>query len=340
MTADQNGLELGNGLEQPDTRVPGELTVPMTDCAAAPLELGQVREFIRASKAQNTLRGYQSDWRDFCAWCGARGLCAMPAAADAVAAYIAECAGRLKPGSIQRRLNAIAEAHKAAGQESPTHAPIVRNTLKGIRRTLGTAPMQKAPALTDDIRAMVDAADAGMIGARDRALILLGFAGAFRRSELVSLDVEDCAFAKDGLTVTLRRSKTDQDGQGRRVGIPYGSNPATCPVRTLQAWLELAGITTGPLFRSVSRHGQVRADRLAGIDVARVVKKLAERAGLDGAKYAGHSLRAGHATAAAIGGASERSIMNQTGHRSVQMVRRYIREGSLFRENSAGKLGL
>jgi integrase len=187
---------------------------------------------------------------------------------------------------------------------------------------------------------MVDASDAGMIGARDRALILLGFAGAFRRSELVGLDVEDCAFGKDGLTVTLRRSKTDQEGAGRRIGIPFGSNPETCPVRTMQTWIERAGIGAGPLFRSINRHGQVQPGRLSGIDVARVVKKLAQRAGLDAAKYAGHSLRAGHATSAAIAGASERSIMNQTGHRSVQMVRRYIRDGSLFRENSAGKLGL
>jgi integrase len=237
-------------------------------------------------------------------------------------------------------LNAITEAHKAAGMESPTHSGVVRNTLKGIRRTLGTAPTQKAPALTDDIRAMVDATDAGMIGTRDRALVLLGFAGAFRRSELVGLDVEDCVFGKDGLTVTLRRSKTDQDGAGRKIGIPYGSNPETCPVRTIQAWMELAGISSGPLLRSINRHGKLGPGHLSGIDVARVVKRLAERAGLDAVKFAGHSLRAGHATSAAIAGASERSIMNQTGHRSVQMVRRYIRDGSLFRENSAGKLGL
>jgi integrase len=127
---------------------------------------------------------------------------------------------------------------------------------------------------------------------------------------------------------------------GRKVGTPYGSNPDTCPVRTVQGWMEQAAITTGPLFRSISRHGHLRPGRLAGIDVARVVKKLAVRAGLDAAKYGGHSLRAGHATSAAIAGASERSIMNQTGHRSVQMVRRYIRDGNLFRENSAGKLGL
>jgi integrase len=226
------------------------------------------------------------------------------------------------------------------GVDSPTSAGMVRATLKGIRRTLGTAAVQKAPALTDDIRAMVDAADAGLIGARDRALILLGFAGAFRRSELVGLDIDDCAFSKDGLTVMLRRSKTDQDGAGRKIGIPYGSDPETCPVRTIQAWIERAAQTTGALFRWLNRHGLVQPGRLSPIDVARVVKKLAERAGLDAAKYAGHSLRAGHATSAAIAGASERSIMNQTGHRSVQMVRKYIRDGSLFRENSAGKLGL
>jgi integrase len=241
---------------------------------------------------------------------------------------------------VQRRLNAIAEAHKAAGLESPAHNAIVVGTMKGIRRTKDTAPAQKAAALTADIRTMVEAVDPGLIGLRDRALILLGFAGAFRRSELVGLDAADCAFAKDGLVVTLRRSKTDQEGAGRKVGIPYGANPDTCPVRTMQEWIEQAGVTDGPVFRSINRHGQVQPGRLSGIDVARVVKKLVQRSGLDAAKYAGHSLRAGHATAAAIAGASERSIMNQTGHRSVQMVRRYIRDGSLFRENSAGKLGL
>ena len=302
--------------------------------------LEQAREFIRASKADSTLRGYRADWRHFREWCAGHGLGPLPASPETVASYIAECAGWLKVGSIQRRLNAIAEAHKAVGAESPTSTGMVRNTLKGIKRTLGTAAAQKAPALTDDIKAMVDATDGGLIGVRDRALILLGFAGAFRRAELVGLDVEDCAFGKDGLTVTLRRSKTDQDGAGRKIGIPYGSNPETCPVRIVQSWLEQAGITEGPVFQSVNRHGQVQPGRLAGIAVARVVKKLAERAGLDPAKYAGHSLRAGHATSAAIGGASERSIMKQTGHRSVQTARRYIRDGNLFRENSAGKLGL
>ena len=302
--------------------------------------LDQVREYIRASKAESTIRGYRTDWRHFCQWCEGHGLCPLPASPEIVASYIAEYASFLRVGSIQRRLNAIAEAHKTLGLESPTAAGIVKNTMKGIRRTLGTAAIQKTPALTDDIRAMIQIADAGLIGLRDRALILLGFAGAFRRSEIVGLDFGDCIFGKDGLTIALRRSKTDQEGHGRKIGIPYGSNPDTCPVRVLQSWLEQAALTSGPIFRSINRHGQVQPGGLSPADVARVVKKLAERAGLDATKYAGHSLRAGHATSAAIAGASERSIMQQTGHRSVQMVRRYIRDGSLFRENSAGKLGL
>jgi site-specific recombinase XerD len=319
--------------------LPAIPSVPTLPALPSPLP-SAVREFIRASKAESTLRGYQSDWRDFCAWSDEKGLAPLPALPEAIAAYIAECAGRLKVGSIQRRLNAIAEAHKAAGLESPTHNAMVRNTMKGIRRTKGTAPAQKTAALTPDIRTMVDLTGGGAIGTRDRALILLGFAGAFRRSELVALNLDDCAFGKDGLVVTLRRSKTDQTGEGRKIGIPYGSNPETCPVRTIQDWIETAAITGGPVFRSINRHGHIQPGRLSGIDVARIVKKLAQRAGLEAAKYAGHSLRAGHATSAAIAGASERSIMNQTGHRSVEMVRKYIRDGSLFRENSAVKLGL
>jgi site-specific recombinase XerD len=310
-----------------------------TDVVPSPA-LDQVREFIRASKAESTLRGYKSDWRHFCQWSEGHNIGVLPASPETVAAYIAECATYLKVGSIQRRLNAIAEAHKAVGIESPTASGMVRNTLKGIKRTMGTATAQKTAALTDDIRAMLETTDAGLIGLRDRALILLGFAGAFRRSEVVGLDVEDCVFSKDGLTVMLRRSKTDQTGHGRKIGIPYGSNPETCPVRVLQSWMEQAALSSGPVFRSINRHGRMQPCRLSPADVARIVKKLAERAGLDAVKYAGHSLRAGHATSAAIAGASERSIMQQTGHRSVQMVRRYIRDGSLFRENSGGKLGL
>jgi integrase len=179
-----------------------------------------------------------------------------------------------------------------------------------------------------------------LIGVRDRALLLVGFAGAFRRSELVSLDVGDVEIRREGLLVTLRRSKTDQEAAGREVAIPYGSNPDTCPVRALEAWLEASGIADGPLWRAVDKGGRLQPGRLSDKAVALVVKKRAEAAGLDPDLYAGHSLRAGLATAAAAAGASERSIMEQTGHKSVQTVRRYIRRGTQFRDNAAGMVGL
>ena len=316
-------------------RLPDSLQEP-----ASSVSLEKVQEYIRASKAKNTIRGYQSDWRDFCQWCERLGVCAVPGSPETVATYIAECAQRLKVGSIQRRLNAITEAHKAMELESPTHWPLVVNTMKGIKRSLGTAVEPKAPALTEDIRSMLATADPGLMGLRDRALILLGFAGALRRSEVVGIQFDDLVFNRDGLTVTLRRGKTDQEGRGRKLGIPYGSSPETCPVRAVQTWLVSSATRSGPLFRSINRHGSILPKSLSGIDVSRIVKKLAKRAGLDHASLAGHSLRSGHATSAAILGASERSIMNQTGHQSVEMVRRYIREGTLFRDNSATRLGL
>jgi integrase len=176
-------------------------------------------------------------------------------------------------------------------------------------------------------------------GQRNRALLLLGFAGAFRRSELVALDVEDLEFQRNGVVVTLRRSKTDQEGESRRIGVPYGSSELTCPVRALQGWLELGAIIEGPVFRAVDRHGNL-GGQLGDHAVARLVKEHAVLVGLDPTRYAGHSLRAGLATSAADGGASDRAIMRQTGHRSAAMVNRYVREGRLFRDNAALLAGL
>lgn len=303
----------------------------------------KAREYIGCSRSENTLRAYRGDWRHFCAWCEGRGLVAMPAAPETVALYLADHAegeGALSVGTLQRRLASIAVAHQAAGHDDPTKGAAVKNVWKGIRRAKGTAPKGKAPVLTADLRRMVEELPEGILGTRDRALLLLGFAGGFRRSELVGLDRADVAITVEGAVVTIRRSKTDQEGEGRKVGIPYGSNPDTCPVRALAAWVDAAGIEDGPLFRPVNRHGQVGAGRLSGYAVALVVKRYAEKAGLDAARYAGHSLRAGLATSAANAGASERSIMAQTGHRSAAMVRRYIRDGSLFRENAAATVGL
>jgi integrase len=177
------------------------------------------------------------------------------------------------------------------------------------------------------------------IDIRDRALLLVGFAGAFRRSELVGLNVEDLEFNENGLVVHLRRSKTDPEGRGRKVGIPYGLAPATCPVRAVEAWVQVLQIVEGPLFRAVDRHGRIHASRLTPQSVALVVKKRTAKEGIEG-DYAGHSLRAGLATAAAAAGVPERAIMAQTGHRSLTTLRKYIRDGSLFLENAAAKIGL
>jgi integrase len=180
----------------------------------------------------------------------------------------------------------------------------------------------------------------GMIGVRDRALLLIGFCGAFRRSELVSLDHSDVQVTRDGLVITLRRSKTDQTGEGRKIGVPFGSHPESCPVRAFQDWLDASAIISGPLFRPITRHGRLGPDRLTPKAVAGIVKRSAKRIGLDVATVAGHSLRSGLCTSAADAGASERSIMNQSGHRSLMTVRRYIKDGSLFKKNAAAVLGL
>jgi site-specific recombinase XerD len=296
----------------------------------------KAREFVHAAKAPSTVRAYRSDWRDFETWCSGAGVTSMPAAPETVALYLAARADTLKPATLGRRLAAIAKAHQAAGHDSPAsmrHAA-VSEVIKGIRRTRGVAQDRKAPLLAAQLIRALAAMRTDLVGTRDRALLLVGFSGAFRRSELVALDASDVEIGEDGLTVTLRRSKTDQEGAGRKVGIPRASSRETCPVRALQAWLTAANITEGPLFRSVNRHGQA-GGRLSDKHVAIAVKQATAPVGLDAKSFAGHSLRAGLVTSAAIQGRSDRSIMNQTGHRSVAMVQRYVRDASLFRDNAA-----
>jgi integrase len=217
---------------------------------------------------------------------------------------------------------------------------VVSETMKGIRRSLGTAQPGKEPLLTPDILQMLDALDDRLLGCRDRALLLVGFAGGFRRSELVALDVGDVGETADGLVIRVRRSKTDPEAKGMTVALPYGSTAATCPVRSYRAWIAAAGITSGPAFRSVDRHGVVGQGRMNAGSAARLIKRAAEAAGLDPASYAGHSLRAGFATQAFLNGAAEVSIMRQTRHKSLNTLRKYIRDRSLFRDNPAAKLGL
>lgn len=302
----------------------------------------QARDYIGAARAPNTLRGYRADWGHFSAWCATQGLTALPATPQTVSRYLTTQAGQRKTGTLSRRLSAIAQAHKVAGHSSPTQDATLRLVWAGIRRTHGTAQVGKTATAVDELRRMVTTLPDSLLGLRDRALLLLGFAGAFRRSELVALDVADVRSTTDGLIVTVRRGKTDQEGTGRAIGIPYGSTPATCPVRAVAAWRLAADIQVGPLLRSVNRHGHTHAGRMSDRSVALIVKRAAAAAGLDPALYAGHSLRAGLATAAAGAGVSERVIAQQTGHKSMVVLRRYIRAGTLFApgENAAAAIGL
>jgi len=216
----------------------------------------------------------------------------------------------------------------------------VRGVMRGMRRTLGTPPTPVDALLTEDICRIVAALPDTRHGHRNAALVLVGFAGAFRRSELVALDISDLHLREEGYLLCIRRSKTDQQGQGRWIGIPYGEHAHTCPVRALQRWLTDAGITEGAVFRGVDRYGRVSATRLSKRAVADIIKQAVAAAGLDPARYSGHSLRSGHCTSAARAGVPERIIMQQTGHRSERMVRHYIQQANLFMENSAKALGL
>jgi len=234
----------------------------------------------------------------------------------------------------------ISYYHKQVRHPLPTKDPEVERAMRGIRREKSIAPKGKAPILLDTLRQMVAALPDDRRGLQDRALLLVGFAGAFRRSELVGLTTADVQFVDAGLVIQLRRSKTDQEGAGFSKGLPYGTHADTCPVRALRRWLDAAEITSGPLFRPIGRYGTVGTAALHPQGVVRAVKRTAKLLGLDVADLSGHSLRSGLATTAAQAGVSERVIMAQTGHSDVRSVRRYIREGSLFRENAAGLIGL
>ncbi|MBC9785553.1 tyrosine-type recombinase/integrase [Heliobacterium chlorum] len=303
-----------------------------------PEEIQRVRQ---AARSQQTIKSYQADWRHFSTWCRQSSQCALPASSETVEAYLVAMAQNgYKYSTISRRLSAISKAHEIEGKDSPTHSLIVRTALQGIARLHGSAQRGKSPITVTHLREMMGHIPLTLQGHRDRALLLLGFAGAFRRSELVQLNVADLQFVAEGIRVNLRRSKTDPLGGGFIKGIPNGDHENTCPVRAVRQWMERAGINEGPLFRPVTRHDTLRQTRLSDASVALIVKRYAQQVGLEVSQFSGHSLRAGLATAAASAGVEERLIMNQTGHRSVKMVRHYIREGSLFRQNAAKGIGL
>lgn len=306
-----------------------ELPVKLITTPTPPTLPPEVNLYLHASLSDNTRKAYRCDLNQFLSWGGT-----IPASAELVATYLAAHAEQHAIATLARRLVSIGKAHTAQGLPSPTDSELVRATLRGIRHTHGSAQRQVAPAVKEDILHMV-AGLVGMKGIRDRALLLIGFAGAFRRSELVSLTVADIEHAKQGLIVTLPRSKTDQEGRGRKVAIPYARG-AVCPVLALQQWLEVAQITEGPIFRGVNRHGVIAVSAISPQAVALVVKERAQAVGLDPAKYAGHSLRAGLVTSAAQLGVSSWKIRQQTGHKSDAMLARYIRDANIFIDNAAG----
>lgn len=299
----------------------------------------RAKEYARNSKAASTRRAYATDWKAFSLWASANGVAAMPAAPETIAAHISDMAQGYTVGTIQRRLSSISQAHQVAGFESPTQNPIVRNVFAGIKRELGVVYNQKAALVAKDLHAMVDALPDSLLGIRDRALLLFGFSGAFRRSELVALDVEDLTFTDDGLLVVIRKSKTDQERQGQRIGVPRLPGSDYCPVRALRAWLDAGMITTGPVFRAVLIGGRLQPSRLSDRAVALTVKKRLPD-GYDASKYAGHSLRSGLVTAALAGGASLGSVMRTTRHKSLGMLLRYQRETNLLRKNALTVTGL
>lgn len=298
--------------------------------------------YARQARAPNTRRSYATAWADFLSWCGDRGLMTLPAAPETVGLYLADRARTHRIASLRLRLVAIGEAHRLQGHAVDPRHPAVRDVWAGIRRAHGTAPQQKTAATSDVIRDAVRelAKGDGPRVLRDQALLLIGFAAALRRSELVALDVADLRFVPEGVVVTLRRSKTDQDGAGAEVAIPCGTSELTCPVRALRGWLEVAGIADGAVFVSITKSGRPTGTRLSDRDVARVVKAAVAAAGYDAETFAGHSLRAGFATSAARAGVPEAQIMQQTRHRSLAVMRGYVRRGGLFLDNAAARVGL
>jgi site-specific recombinase XerD len=332
--------------------------------AAAARELAELEDradqLARGSRAASTWRAYDSDLRHFRTWCADRGLTAVPATPATVASYLADLEATHKPATIRRRLAAISVAHQAGGLDSPTTDAGVRAVWAGIRRRHGTAPRKVQAVRTQLVMRMVPARESVRAAdVRDRALLLIGFAGALRRSELVALDVEDVTEDDHGLRLRLRRSKTDQEGASRIVGVPYGSHPATCPVRAWRAWRsrlapkepviteESNGTWSvdrephGPAFRAVGSYGiGVRSGRLSDRAVADIIKRRALAAGLDPALFSGHSLRAGFATEAYAQGVPELAIMRHGRWRSATTMRGYVEEGSLWNDNAAARLGL
>jgi len=297
---------------------------------------------LKSSKANNTLRAYKSDFKDFGLFCAKHGFSSMPTEPKVVSLYLTHLSAKSKVSTIRRRLVSIGVVHKLKGHYLDTKHPIIIENLMGIKRKKGSNQIGKKPILINHLKAIINVIDEQKIEKikklRNRTLILIGFGGGFRRTELISINHEDLDFVDEGLKITLTRSKTDQFGEGLVKGLPYFINEKYCPVTSLKNWINLSKIKTGPIFRRFAKGSILTKNRLTDQSVVLIIKNCLKLAGIDNKNFSGHSLRAGFATVAAESGADERSIMAMTGHKTTQMVRRYIREANIFKNNALSKI--
>ena len=298
---------------------------------------------LQSSKATNTVRAYKSDFKDFCLFCAQNGFKPLPSDPKIVSLYLTYLSTKdNKMSTLKRRLVSIGVIHKLKGYYLDTKHPSIKENIMGIKRRKGSIQKGKKPILINNLKLIIDVIDQekneDIKKLRDRSIILIGFSGGFRRNEIVALDFEDLDFVSEGLKIDIKRSKTDQFGEGSKKALPYFDNSQYCPVVSLQKWIKISKINSGSLFRRFSKGSKLSENRLTDQTVALLIKTYLQLAGIDSKKYSGHSLRSGFATSAAESGAEERSIMTMTGHKSTEMVRRYIKEANLFKNNALNKI--
>jgi len=298
---------------------------------------------LQNSKAINTVRAYKSDFNDFGIFCARNGFKSLPSDPKIVSLYLTHLSTKdAKMSTLKRRLVSIGVIHKLKGHYLDTKHPSIIENIMGIKRRKGSVQKAKKPILIRSLKLIIDAIDQQnkqeIKKLRDRSIILIGFSGGFRRNEIVSLDYDDLDFVPEGLKINIKRSKTDQFGEGFTKALPYFDNIQYCPVLSLKNWIQVSNINSGPLFRRFSRGSKLSENRLTDQTVALLIKKYLGLAGIDNKNYSGHSLRSGFATSAAESGVEERSIMAMTGHKSTEMVRRYIKEANLFKNNALNKI--
>ncbi len=298
---------------------------------------------LQSSKATNTVRAYKSDFKDFGLFCAQNGFKALPSDPKIVSLYLTYLSTKdNKMSTLKRRLVSIGVIHKLKGHYLDTKHPSIIENIMGIKRRKGSIQKGKKPILINNLKLIIDVIDQekneDIKKLRDRSIILIGFSGGFRRNEIVALDYEDLDFVSEGLKIDIKRSKTDQFGEGSKKALPYFDNSQYCPVVSLQKWIKISKINSGSLFRRFSKGSKLSENRLTDQTVALLIKAYLQLAGIDSKNYSGHSLRSGFATSAAESGAEERSIMTMTGHKSTEMVRRYIKEANLFKNNALNKI--